>query len=699
MVIKYDGIFLILTNKLLTKVVCEIMKKLFSFLVFIPLIIFAGIGAKDSGMGLDKKNIDPSVSPAVDFYQYAIGGWLKNNPIPDEYSRWGSFEILAEINNKILKEILETSSNNKSAAKGSNQQKIGDYYYSGMDTVKIEKEGYRPIKLQLDAITKINSKEDLYKEIAFLHLRVSSPLWGFGAGADAKNSRMNISNVYQSGLGLPDRDYYLNNDPRSKQIREKYIQLLRNMFKLVGNNEADAIKDADKVMEIETRLAKASSTRLERRDPVKNYNKMSFDSLQLITPGIDWKLYFRELGINTPPEFDVNQPRFIKEVSSLLKDVQLNDLKPYLRWHLIRGTANYLSNDFINESFEFNGKFMQGAKVLQPRWKRVMQATNAALGEILGEVYVSKTFPPEAKTRAINIVNNLIVALKERIINLEWMGNDTKKEALKKLAAINVKIGYPDKWKDYSSLQMSRDSYLENDMNASEFLNRENYDKIGKPVDRTEWGMLPQTVNAYYNPVMNEIVFPAAILQPPFFNVEADDAVNYGGMGVVIGHEITHGFDDQGRQYDAKGNIKDWWTENDAKKFEERGKVIVDQFNSYAAIDTFHINGELTQGENIADLGGLNISLTALKKTDQYKKGEKIDGFIPLQRFYLSYAQIWENNIRDEALKLRIKTDPHSPGKQRVIAPLSNMPEFWEAFNVKPGDPMRRPDDKLVKIW
>ena len=674
------------------------MKKLFSLLILIPLVIFAGTGTNDSGKGLDKKNIDPSVSPAVDFYQYAIGGWLKNNPIPDEYSRWGSFEILSETNNKVLKEILETAANNKSA-KGSNQQKIGDYYYSGMDTVKIEMEGYKPIQPQLDAISNIKSKEDLYKEIAFLHLRVSSPLWGFGAGADARNSRMNISNIYQSGLGLPDRDYYLNNDPRSKQIREKYLQLMNNMFKLIGPNEIDAKKDADKVMEIETRLAKASSTRVERRDPVKNYNKMSLDSLKSITPGINWDLYFKELGISTPPEFDVNQPRFIKEVSALLQDVQLNDIKPYLTWHLIRGTANYLSSNFVNEYFEFGGKFMQGAKVIQPRWKRVMQSTNATLGEILGEVYVSKTFPPEAKDRAKSIVNNLIIALKERITNLDWMGDETKKEALKKLAAITIKIGYPDKWKDYSSLQMLRDSYLENDMNASEFLNRENYNKIGKPVDITEWGMLPQTVNAYYNPVMNEIVFPAAILQPPFFNFEADDAVNYGGMGVVIGHESTHGFDDQGRQFDAQGNIKDWWTKDDAKKFDERGRAIINQFNSFAAIDTFHINGELTQGENIADLGGLNVSLTALKKTEQYKKGEKIDGFTPVQRFFLSYAQVWENNIRDEALKLRIKTDPHSPGKQRVIAPLSNMPEFWEAFGVKSGDPMRMPDDKLVKIW
>jgi putative endopeptidase len=675
------------------------MNKLFSLLLLFPLFIFAGSGPNDSGKGLDTKNIDPSVSPAVDFYQYAIGTWLKNNPIPDEYSRWGSFEVLAETNNNILKEILETAANNKSAKKGSNQQKVGDYYFAGMDTVKIENDGYKPIQPQLNAIKKINSKQDLYKEIAYLHLRVNSPFFGFGVGADAKNSTMNISHLFQSGLGLPDRDYYLNNDPRSQQIREKYLTLVTNMFKLVGKNEVDAKKDADKVMEIETRLAKASSTRVERRDPIKNYNKMSFDSLQSISPDIDWNLYFTSLGIKAPSEFNVNQPRFIKEVSALLKDAQLNDLKPYLTWHLIRGTANYLSSAFVNESFEFSGKFMQGAKVMQPRWKRVMQAANGALGEILGEVYVAKTFPPEAKDRAKSIVNNLIVSLKERIHNLDWMSSETKKQALIKLAAITIKIGYPDKWKDYSSLQMSRDSYLENDMKASEFLNRQDFDKLGKPVDKTEWGMLPQTVNAYYNPVNNEIVFPAAILQPPFFNVDADDAVNYGGMGVVIGHEITHGFDDQGRMYDAQGNIKDWWTESDGKKFEERGQAIVNQFNAIAAIDTFRVNGELTEGENIADLGGLNVSLAALKKTDEYKSGEKINGFTPTQRFFLSYAQIWENNIRDEALKLRLKTDPHSPGKQRINAPLSNMPEFWNAFDVKPGDPMRMPEDKIVRIW
>jgi putative endopeptidase len=676
------------------------MKKLFSLLVLLPVLIFAGNGNKnEEGHGLDIKNIDPAISPATDFYQYALGTWLKNNPIPDEYSRWGSFEILSEINNKVLREVLETASNNNSATKGSNQQKVGDYYFTGMDTLKIEKEGYKPIQTQLDAIAGIKSKEDLYKEIAYLHLRVDNPFWGFGAGADAKNSNINIANIMQSGLGLPDRDYYLNNDDRSKEIREKYVLHMVAMFKLIGIDEVTARKDADKVMEIETRLAKASSTRVERRDPVKNYNKMTIDSLKSITPGIDWSLYFKYLGINSPSEFDVNQPHFIKEVSSLLTDLKPEDLKSYLRWNLLRSTANYLSSGFVNENFQFGGKFMQGAKTMQPRWKRVMLSTNLALGEILGQVYVEKTFPPEAKKRAKNIVNNLIGALKDRITKLDWMSPDTKKAALVKLAAITIKIGYPDKWKDYSGVQMSRDSYLENDLNASEFLNKDNLSKISKPVDRTEWGMLPQTVNAYYNPVMNEIVFPAAILQPPFFNVNADDAVNYGAMGVVIGHEITHGFDDQGRQFDAQGNIKDWWTAEDGKKFVERGKAIINQFNSIAAIDTFHINGELTEGENIADLGGLNISLSAFNKTDEFKSGEKIDGFTPVQRFFLGYAQVWENNIRDEALKLRIKTDPHSPGKSRVNAPLSNMPEFWEAFGVKPGDPMRMPEDKIVKIW
>jgi putative endopeptidase len=435
------------------------------------------------------------------------------------------------------------------------------------------------------------------------------------------------------------------------------------------------------------------------RDPVKNYNKMSFESLKGIAPDIDWNVYFGELGIKAPDEFDINQPEFIKEVSKMIKEIPVSGWKPYLKWNVIRASAPYLSSAFVKESFEFNSKFMYGAKVLRPRWKRIMGAEDNALGELVGQLYIEKTFPPEAKERAGKIVGSLIMAIKERINNLDWMGEETKKAALVKLATLNVKIGYPDKWKDYSKVKITRDSYFDNDVNASEFLTTYNLAKIGKSVDKTEWEMYPQTVNAYYNPVRNEIVFPAAILQPPFFNVDADDAINYGGMGVVIGHEISHGFDDQGRQYDGDGNLKDWWTENDSKKFDQKAKLIIDQFNSYVAIDTFHVNGQLTQGENIGDLGGLNIALTAFKKTDEYKSGKRLNGFTPMQRFFLSWAQIWRENIRNEYLKLLIKTNEHPPNKVRVNGPMSNMPEFWEAFNVKPGAPMRRPDSTLVKIW
>ena len=676
------------------------MKNLICSLILftLPVVLYAGSG-KDPDMGFDLKNIDSTVSPAVDFYQYAIGSWLKNNPIPDEWSSWGSFEALYDGNSSILKEILQNAANNITAPKGSNIQMVGDYYYAGMDTIKIEKEGYKPIMPYLKKISEMKSKDDLLKITALIQLRITNPFFWFGAQVDSKNSKMNIAQFSQGGLGLPDRDYYLGQDQRSKEIRDKYIIYMQNLFALAGENKNDAKKDAAKVMEIETRLAKASFTHVELRDPVKNYNKMSFESLKEIAPGINWNLYFNELGINTPEEFDVNQPEFIKEVSKMIQEIPVSGWKPYLRWNVIRASAPYLSSAFVNESFQFNQKFMYGAKVLRPRWKRIMAAEDNALGELVGQLYIDKTFPPEAKQRAIKIVGSLIVAIKERIINLDWMGDETKKAALVKLAALNVKIGYPDKWKDYSKVKIARDSYFDNDGNASQFLTAYNLAKIGKPVDKTEWEMNPQTVNAYYNPVRNEIVFPAAILQPPFFNIDADDAVNYGAMGVVIGHEISHGFDDQGRQYEADGNLKDWWTESDSKKFNDKAKMIIDQFNSYVSIDTFHVNGELTQGENIGDLGGLNISLTAFKKTDEYKSGEQVNGFTPMQRFFLSWAQIWRQNIRDEYLKLLIKTNEHPPNKVRINGPMSNMPEFWEAFNVKPGDPMRRPDSTLVKIW
>ncbi len=643
--------------------------------------------------------MDTTVTPGNDFYTYAVGNWVKENPIPDEYSIWTSFTVLAENNYIVLHKILNKAAEDKNAEEGSIEQKVGDFYYTGMDSAKINKDGFAPLKPELEKIDNIKSKKDFYNQLVFLHRQIANPLFSFGSGPDAKNSEMVISQLDQSGLGLPDRDYYLNNDDRSKDIRKNYVEHIAKMFQLIGENEPAAKQDAEQVMAIETRLAKASMSRVERRDPNKTYNKMSYSALKKLTPDFDWNYYFTSVGLKDPGDINVASPGFFKEVDAMVKSTPAADWKAYLKWNLIRGTANYLSDDFVNEHFNFFGKYLNGLKVLQPRWKRVLGSTNRNLGKALGQLYVQEVFPPEAKQRAKKIVMTLLDALKERINNLDWMSSETKEKAMAKLAAFTVKIGYPDKWEDFTNLHLKRDSYLDNMLRCSLFEYKRDLDKIGKPVDKTEWFMNPQTVNAYYNPLNNEIVFPAAILQPPFYDPKADDAINYGAMGAVIGHEITHGFDDEGRQYDAQGNIKDWWTKADGERFKERAQKIIDQFNSYAAIDTFHINGELTEGENIADLGGLNVSFTAFKNTKQYKNNEIIDGLTPAQRFFISWANIWKNNIRPQALKLRLKTDPHSPGKFRVLGPLTNMPEFWKAFNVKKGEPMRMPDDKLVKIW
>lgn len=678
----------------------KITIKTSSLLVLIFFLAFTVlVNAQNDGVkGLNRGNIDNSVSPAVDFYEYANGNWLKNNPIPDEYSRWGSFEMLAEENYKVLREILESAAKGN-APTGSNEQKIGDFYYTGMDTVQIEKDGYNPIKPDLKMISELNSIDDVYKAIAYLHKTGISALFNYYGSTDAKNSDIVISQLSQGGLGLPDRDYYTNDDTRSKEVRTEYVKHVTKMFELIGQSEADAEKNAQTVMNIETRLAKSSRTRVERRDPDKNYNKMSLVKLEEMTPGFKWNNYFNLVGMSDPGDINVGQPGFFKEITVMMNDIPVADWKTYLTWKVVDNTAGYLSSEFENQNFEFNGKFLNGSKTLSDRWKRVMRAVNGNMGEALGQIYVEKTFPPEAKERANKIVHNLLDAMGERIKGLEWMGEETKKAALIKLAAFTVKIGYPDKWIDYSKLEIKRDSYAANLTRANEFATKRDFDKIGKPVDKKEWGMSPQTVNAYYNPTINEIVFPAAILQPPFFDQNADDAVNYGAMGGAIGHEISHGFDDQGRKFDAKGNLKDWWTKEDGERFQARAQKIIDQFNSFDAIDSMHVNGSLTTGENIGDLGGLNIAFTAFKKTEEYKNNEMIDGFTPAQRFFLSWAQVWRNNIRPETLMLRLKTDPHSPGKYRVNGPFSNLPEFWEAFNVKDGDPMKNPPYKLVKIW
>ncbi len=673
------------------------------FAVTVSLTAFGFGGGKEDektkNKGFDLNNMDTSVKPADDFYQYAVGGWRKNNPIPDEYSRWGAFEQLLEKNNVVLKRIMESAVAKKNLVKGSVEQKVADFYATGMDSAAIEQQGYQPIVDDLKNVDRISSKEEFIKTLAEQHLGGSEALFNFFASVDSKNSGMMAGYLYQGGLGLPDVEYYTKDDARSKEIRERYQIHAANLFKLVNIDSVTAAKYVKTIMEIEMKLAQASNTRLENRDPNKTYNKFALTELTKAEGGFNWALYFKNLNIDKFDSLIMAQPKFFAAVGKLVNEVSLDDLKIYLKWNVIRDASSALSSAFINEDFEFGGKFLNGTKALRPRWKRILSSVNGNIGELVGQLYVAEVFPPEAKNRAKAVVDNLLVAMGERIQMLEWMSPETKKAALAKLATFGVKIGYPDKWRDYSALTIEHDSYYKNLQRASVWANRFNLSKIGKPVDKTEWGMSPQTVNAYYSPTRNEIVFPAAILQPPFFNADADDAINYGAMGVVIGHEVSHGFDDQGRKYDPYGNLKDWWTKEDNDKFQARAQKLIDEFNSFVAVDTFKVNGALTIGENIGDLGGLNVSFTAFKKTAQFKEGKLIDGFTPAQRFYLGYAQVWAENYRPEALKLRLKTDVHSPGMFRVLGPLQNIQDFYDAWNVKPGDKMRIPEDKQVKIW
>ncbi|PIQ07649.1 MAG: peptidase M13 [Ignavibacteriales bacterium CG18_big_fil_WC_8_21_14_2_50_31_20] len=647
-------------------------------------------------VGFDRAMMDTTVKAQDDFYHYAVGNWLKENPIPEDQTIWGGFTILREETNDQVKAIIDEAVTKAKPNPKEIIEKVGFFYSVGMDTAKIEELGLSPLKGELERIDTISNKIDLVKEIAHMHQYTTSPLFFFYSSADAKDSKNEIAGIWQGGLGLPDRDYYLNEDGRSKEIREKYADHVKNMFNLMGCEVSE--ERAKTIMNIETELAKASNTRLENRNPQATYNKMTVAEIAAKSPNFAWNLYLYEVGAGNVGSIDVNQPKFIEGVSELLNKVSVDEWKVYLKWNLINSMAPYLNNKFVEESFSFNGKFMSGQEVDRPRWKRVLSATNGVMGEAIGQLYVAKYFPPAAKERAQKIVETLKISMGESIKNNTWMTEVTKEEALKKLSGFGVKIGYPDKWRDYSGLEVS-ESYIQNIMNSNYFDHQDMISKINKPIRDWEWGMTPQTINAYYSPTRNEIVFPAAILQFPFYNYKLDDAINYGAMGAVIGHEITHGFDDQGKQYDAEGNIRDWWTAEDSKNFDERVKVIIDQFNEYVAIDTFHVNGALTQGENVADLGGLTVSYNAFKNSDQFKNNEIIDGFTPTQRFFLSWTQVWKNNIRPDALKLRIKTDVHSPGVQRVLGPLSNMPTFFEAFDVKEGDPMRRQADKLAKIW
>ncbi len=649
---------------------------------------------------ISASNMDTSVKAGDDFYKYANGTWLKNNPIPAEFSRYGAFEALEEDNYKQLKTILEEASKDKSAAAGSVNQKIRDFYNTGMDTLKIEKEGTGPVKDDLARIENLSTISDLQKLVAEKHVTGISSLFYFFSSPDEKNSNKVIGHLYQGGLGLPDRDYYLGQDPRSTEIRAEYLQHMTRMFTLSGLDAEQAKVNAANVMKIETDLARVSKTNLELRNPVANYNKTDLDGLRKMAPEFDWNSYFSILGVTKTDEINIGQPAFIKGMAGMMKTIPMKEWKSYLKWNIINNAASYLSTDFDKEHFAFFGTVLSGTKEQQPRWKRVLDQTSGSLGEAVGQLYVEKYFPPQAKQRMIQLVGNLKSALKDRIMNLAWMGDSTKKEAVKKLEKINVKVGYPDKWIDYNSLSVGTTSYYENNLNANRFAIKRELNKIGKPVDRSEWGMTPQTVNAYYNPNMNEIVFPAAILQPPFFWLNADDAVNYGAIGVVIGHEMSHGFDDQGRQYDKEGNLRDWWTPEDSKNFEKQTQVLVDQYNNFRILDSLHVDGKLTLGENIADLGGVNISYTAFLKAMQSKDMKtKIDEFTPAQRFFLSYAQVWRNNIRDKALMRRLKEDVHSPGEARVDGIVYNIPYFYEAFNIQPTDKRYLPAEKRANIW
>ena len=656
-----------------------------------------------NGVGINVENLDLSLNPNTDFYGYSNGSWLKNNPVPPEYSRWGSWHVIINKNEEVLKQILTNAAASSSLTKGSNLQKLGDFYYSAMDSVTIEKEGINPLKEDLARIDAIQSKEDFQKVFSYMKSFRSGGLFSLFAGQDDKNSRNVVLNLFQSGLGMPEKDYYLKDDDRSKKLRDEYMKFMSKLFTLMGNDEMAAMNTARKIMDIETRLAKNSMSRVDMRQAEATYHSMKLDELKALMPDFSWDILFNELGLTDNSVFDngiiVGQPEFMKEVNRMLTDVSIDDWKNYLKWNLIRNSADYLSSDFTNADFDFYSKTLRGVEKRQPKWKESLNFVENAMGEPLGQLFVEQKFTPETKAKALEMVNNVKQSFGDRLMKNEWMSEETKKHALKKLSTFVVKIGYTDKWRDYSGLDIDRSSLLKNVKNASVFNTKFNLNKINKPVDRTEWGMFPQTVNAYYSPSKNEIVFPAGIMQPPFYDPNADDAVNYGGIGAVIGHEITHGFDDQGRKYDADGNLKDWWTADDAAKYKVRSDKLVKQYNGYYVTDSVHVNGELTLGENIADLGGLVTAYYALQKSLEGKEKPLIDGFTPEQRFFLSFSQVWRLNSRPEALRLQVNTDSHSPEKFRVVGTISNMEEFMKAYGGNPGDPMINTGDKRVVIW
>ncbi|HEX8144892.1 MAG TPA: M13 family metallopeptidase [Pyrinomonadaceae bacterium] len=650
--------------------------------------------------GFDVASLDRSIKPCQDFNQFANGGWMQQNPIPAAFSRWGRFEQLNTQNLEVLHNVLEGLIKRKDLVKGSRDEKIAVFYASCMDETSIERAGLSPLAPELARIEQIKSLSDVEETVARLHLHNVPVIFGFGAAQDFKNSRQVIATAVQGGLGLPDRDYYTKDDENSTKTRAEYLKHMARMFELAGDTPEKAAAAARTVMSIETKLAENSLTRVQRRDPAAIYHKMTMAELKTLMPHFNWAHYMKEVGLGKIEAINVAMPEFFKAADQLLSTIPLSDWRTYFRWHLLHASAATLSSKFVEEDFNFNKAFLTGAKENLPRWRRCVTSTDNALGEALGQLYVEKTFTPQAKARAQEMVKNLIAALRSDLSTLDWMSDETRKRAIAKLDAFVRKIGFPDTWRNYEALQVNNGPYYNNSVSAVEFEFRRDLAKIGKPLDRTEWGMTPPTVNAYYNPSMNEIVFPAGILQPPFYDPQADDAFNYGGIGAVIGHEMTHGFDDKGAQFDAEGNLVNWWTPEDLKKFNERTNCVVAQFDAFEVEPGLKQNGKLVVGESVADLGGLTVAFAAYQKSLEGKpRPPVINGFTPEQRFFLGWAQVWAQNIRPEAARLRVATDPHPLGRFRVNGPLSNMPAFAEAFGCKVGDQMVRPPDRRCRIW
>lgn len=646
---------------------------------------------------IDKSNMDLNVKPGDNFYEYANGNWLKNNPVPASKTRWGTFDVLRLNSAERLRGLAEEAAAHPE--KDSISQRVGDFYASGMDTVAINKLGYAPIKAELQKLNDISTKQQALNQIAILRTKgLGSPLFRFSVGQDDKDVNTYIPQFSQGGTSLPDRDYYLKNDLRSKTIREAYVSYMTDHFHMTGDNLAEASQKAHDILALETGLAKLQLSRVEMRDPKKTYNKFAVSDFSKMTPGFDWKNLMATMKVTSADSILVNNPEFFKGADALFSAVPLDTWKAYLQWKVIESAAPYLSSDFVNRSFEFT-KVMTGQREITPRWQTISSLLDRSLGELVGQLYVKKYFTEAAKERMLALVQNVQQTFADRINRLTWMSDSTKQQALVKLHAIVNKIGYPDKWETYPGVVINRNDFYGNVISVSEFNYNKMAARMGKPVDKTRWGMTPPTINAYYSSGNNEIVFPAGILQFPFFDFGADDAINYGGVAAVIGHELTHGFDDQGRQYAADGNLRDWWTKTDADKFNVLAKKVVDQYNAFTVNDSIHVNGKLTLGENLADLGGLNIAYEAFKKTPEGKSDKKIDGFTPDQRFFLSWAQIWRSNTVPEYASQLILTDPHSPGEARSNAPISNMDSWYRAFDVKPGDQMYKPENERIKIW